>query len=293
MKVLIYYFSGTGNSLFTARYIAKKIKAEIISIPSVINRKTIITEADVIGIVYPVYHSGIPNIVKRFVLKLNNTKNKYIFAVCTYGDSPGLSIEYLKKLLESRNAKLAAGFGIRMPYNYIIPSFSIKKFSFSIILKNISMDKQLEIFSDYKKKIKLILDYIGSKKEGTFETDSEMILQLVDFLRIRDSLGKILWLKMAGFKGKTDLSFHESIQLMDHGFFSDEKCNGCCICHKICPVNNIKMVKGKPVWCHRCEQCFSCLQWCPKESIQFGADTTENKRYHHPDVKLKDMVASK
>ena len=79
------------------------------------------------------------------------------------------------------------------------------------------------------------------------------------------------------------------IPAMDKDFFSDEKCNGCGICSKVCPVNNIEIIKAKPVWMHRCEQCMACLQWCPQEAIQYGKNTTGRTRYRHPSVKLEDI----
>ncbi|PKN06196.1 MAG: 4Fe-4S ferredoxin, partial [Deltaproteobacteria bacterium HGW-Deltaproteobacteria-7] len=78
---------------------------------------------------------------------------------------------------------------------------------------------------------------------------------------------------------------------MDKSFLADEKCNSCGICEKICPARNIRIVSGKPVWQHRCEQCFACIQWCPEEAIQYGKNTITKKRYHHPDISLKDMLA--
>jgi NAD-dependent dihydropyrimidine dehydrogenase PreA subunit len=101
---------------------------------------------------------------------------------------------------------------------------------------------------------------------------------------------KKAWLRIAGYNESTDLPFLESIKLMDHGFRADENCTGCGTCEKVCPVGDIKMEGGRPVWLHKCTQCFACLQWCPKEAIQFGKGTSGRKRYHHPDVKLSDMM---
>jgi Fe-S-cluster-containing hydrogenase component 2 len=56
------------------------------------------------------------------------------------------------------------------------------------------------------------------------------------------------------------------------------------------PVGNIGIVDDWPIWQHRCEQCFACLQWCPQEAIQFGSNTANRKRYHHPNVRLADML---
>jgi len=77
---------------------------------------------------------------------------------------------------------------------------------------------------------------------------------------------------------------------VDKDFRADDKCNGCAICARICPVGNIQMVDDGPVWQHRCQKCLACIQWCPKESIQFKNVTLKRKRYHHPEVKLSDML---
>ena len=79
---------------------------------------------------------------------------------------------------------------------------------------------------------------------------------------------------------------------MDKSFFADEKCTSCGICEKLCPAGNIVITEGKAVWQHRCEQCFACLQWCPAEAIQYGKNTKSKKRYHHPEISLKDIIAA-
>jgi MinD superfamily P-loop ATPase len=78
---------------------------------------------------------------------------------------------------------------------------------------------------------------------------------------------------------------------LDKGFWSDEKCNGCGICRQVCPCGNIALEGDKPVWQHRCEQCLSCIQWCPREAIQYGKKTPGYTRYRHPQVTLGEMVA--
>jgi ferredoxin len=78
----IFYFTGTGNSLFTAKRIAEKTGAKLVSIPQVINEKHDYTD-DVIGFIYPQYAVGLPKMVRRFVL--NNTfKADYFFAIDLY-----------------------------------------------------------------------------------------------------------------------------------------------------------------------------------------------------------------
>jgi len=93
MNSEIYYFSATGNSLVVARELARRINGKVISIPSVVDSERITTEADVIGIVFPVYFaslggSGIPFIVEKFVRKLDTVDSRRIFAVCTHSGGP-------------------------------------------------------------------------------------------------------------------------------------------------------------------------------------------------------------
>ncbi|BDZ67069.1 hypothetical protein [Methanobacterium ferruginis] len=52
MGTEIYYFSGTGNSLAVARDIARKMDGKLIPIASVVNSGPIVTDTDVIGIVF-------------------------------------------------------------------------------------------------------------------------------------------------------------------------------------------------------------------------------------------------
>jgi Pyruvate/2-oxoacid:ferredoxin oxidoreductase delta subunit/flavodoxin len=286
----LYYFTGTGNSLAVARDIAAKTNGRLVSIPSVMNNETILPDTDALGIIFPVYHGGLPLILTRFLDKIKKLAGKYIFGVSTYGDHPGLAIHYLQKLVQQRGGQLAAGFAVNMPYNYITPPSGLKNFLSSFTLREIPDETRQALFTSEKEKIEIISAFVNARKVGTYETDSAMITNLVDALNLRETFGKSTWLKIAGVTEKTNLSFLESRQLMDHAFHVDDKCSGCGICSQICPASNIKMVDGQPEWLRRCEQCFACLQWCPQEALQFGINTSGKKRYHHPEVKLAELL---
>jgi MinD superfamily P-loop ATPase len=73
------------------------------------------------------------------------------------------------------------------------------------------------------------------------------------------------------------------------GFYSDEKCNSCGTCASICPVKNIELKDGKPVWGKNCVNCFACIHWCPKKAIQIAKLTGNMERHHHPDITISDM----
>lgn len=290
MSTSIYYFTGTGNSLAVARDISDDMGGELIPVASA---QSIRIEAETAGIVFPVYNHGIPYIIKTFVEKAEGLANKYIFSVCTYGDCPCLANEYLKGLIERKGGALAGAFAVKMPYNYISPVLRLRGFFKSFTLREVSAEKQQEMFRAWESKLSDICEYVRAGKTGTIETASETIERLVDRLNLRETLQKQVWLKIAGYKGRTDLPFIESVQLMDHGFAANENCAGCAMCESVCPVGNISMAGGRPAWRHKCMQCFACLQWCPKQAIQFGGNTPGKKRYHHPDITLRDMLMQK
>ena len=275
MSTDIYYISGTGNSLVVAKDIAGKTNGKLISIPSVMDKENIKTDADVIGIVFPVYYAtndcGIPLIVGRFVKKLENIGSKYIFAVCTCGYMPGTTIENLGKAIKSQGGELAAGFTVKMSN------------------KKLTKEKQQKMFSDQKKKLDAINEYLGARKKGKFETRGilrKLVFAPLLFLAIKPVFSR-RYRKLSN--SSHHLPFSELIPLADRSFRTNENCNGCGICSRVCPVNNIKMVDNRPVWQHHCETCYACYAWCPKEAI-CGDIVSYNEWYHHHEVKLSDML---
>ena len=63
---MIFYFTGTGNSL----YVAKQLDAERISIPQALKQENMTFEAPAIGVVCPVYGHEMPGMVKEFLQRL-------------------------------------------------------------------------------------------------------------------------------------------------------------------------------------------------------------------------------
>lgn len=258
MKTEVYYFTGTGNSLVVAKDIAREIDGELISIPYAISKGTIKVNTKVLVIVFPVYMWGIPLIIEKFIKSIENLHDKYIYTIVTYGGMPGATINILENKLKSYGGKLAAGFTVRMPGNYT-PMYGA-----------IPEEKQRKMFNNWSKKIKIIAEYINNEKQGIKET-SNILVNLIFSSLIYNLSAK-------------------HIPEMDHGFWNDDKCNNCGICQKVCPVSNIEMNNGTPVWMGRCEQCLACLQWCPQQAIQYEKKTSTRKRYHHPNVDLSDIL---
>ncbi|MBA7532457.1 hypothetical protein ES705_24683 [subsurface metagenome] len=285
MDAEIYYFSGTGNSLAVARDIAENIDGKLISIPSVMDKESIILDAEVIGIVFPVYYEtygGIPQIVKRFVCKLNNIESKYIFAVCTYGSASIVTLNFLARIIKCRGGRLAAKFTVNMPAN-IYPFLAIKKHQ--------------KMFDIWKKYIDVIGKYVRKRKKGKFNTANVLVGKAYLLLKLF-GLPLLLLYKNTTIKqlqkgtNSSLRSYDELLPLMDRSFDVDEKCDGCQICAKVCPVNNIRMIDDKPSWKHHCEFCLACFHWCPREAISSSA-LKSTLKYHHAEVKLSDILKQK
>ena len=92
---MVFYFTGTGNSL----YIAKQIENDPISIPQAIHRGNQEYSADSIGIVAPVYGHEVPSMVKEF-LKNAVFHTDYFYMILTYGNRHGGAAELAKKLCD-------------------------------------------------------------------------------------------------------------------------------------------------------------------------------------------------
>jgi len=288
----VFYFTGTGNSLAVARDICDELNGRLSAIPAELKQETIATEAETIIIVFPVYNHIFPFIIRRFINRFKDIVEKRIYAVCTFGDSPGIALELLDTALKEMRTRLSGGFSVKMPYNYVTPPKSFKKFFGRFKLRENDEKEQKRQFMAWKEKLPEIIKYIRGNETGRIEREYVLIERLLDILNLRDTLQKKTWLKIAGYRGKTDRPLIEAVQLFDYGFHTDDKCTSCGICEKVCPVENISLENSSPRWLHHCEQCFACLQWCPEHAIQFREGTKGLERYHHPDINLPDIINS-
>lgn len=114
MKTVIYYFSGTGNSLAVAKELAKALEGvvELLPIIGCEEKQGVEIDADLLGLVFPVYFFSTPNIVRAFLKKLVFKSEPYIFAMVTCNAQPGHSLYSLKRILKLKGESLAAGFTI-------------------------------------------------------------------------------------------------------------------------------------------------------------------------------------
>ena len=66
----------------------------------------------------------------------------------------------------------------------------------------------------------------------------------------------------------------------DKAFRVTGTCTGCGKCTKLCPLNNISIKDGRPVWGGSCTHCMACICHCPMEAIEYGRKSVGKPRYH-------------
>lgn len=252
-RYTIYYYTGTGNSLQTALDIADKLEnAEIVSISKNIGKK-IYCYSEGIGFVFPVNGRNVPMIVYQFIENLQVPSNSYFFAIATCGFLPGRTLVTINKLLTKKNAKLNYGKNHRMIAN-CITAYDI----FQDIEK--TLEKSDQCLQKYIKDIQNLKPcYI---RKGLLPKDDSKYIK--------------------------EKSYKYSRRGED--FTVSNSCILCKNCVLICPVNNIELYSNKVVFSNKCIQCLACIHWCPTKAINWNNKTQLRKRYHHPKVKIAQLL---
>jgi NAD-dependent dihydropyrimidine dehydrogenase PreA subunit len=256
MKTVIFYYTGTGNSLWSARLLAERLDNAKLA-PMKAADPFAAGDADAVGFVFPVHVWGVPGAVLQFLEKLALKPDVYYFALAVNAGQVSRTLVQLRGLLAGRGARLAAGFSIVLPSNYIPWGGAAPA------------ERQNTRFANTRAKLHTAAACITNRESGPIEKGP-------------------LWQRIV-FTAIYQMTLKQ-VHKMDKDFWCDDKCNACGICVRICPARNIELQEGKPVWRHHCEQCLACIQWCPQEAIQFGKKTPAYERYHHPEVQLKDMI---
>lgn len=257
MKHLIYWFSGTGNTLAVAKGLAAKLgDAELREIRSGIPAVDY-TGADTVGILFPVYCWGPPNIVADFARGLAVRPGVYVYSVAVYGGMLAGANAVLKKMLAEKGIALAATFGVHMPGNFI-GMYDIAP-----------EEKRAALYAKATASVERIARAVRAKRPTRIARNLGL-------------LGRYL-------SNKKYAPMMAEINFAARGFTVDDACTGCGVCARVCPTGNVTLEAGKPHWGDRCEACLACLHWCPASSIQSGEKTKAHARYHHPDVAVSEL----
>lgn len=251
---MIFYFSGTGNSEWAARTLAELLDDKVISIAEVMLNGQLrfpLAEGEKIGWVFPIHSWGPPPIVLDFISKMHiNDYNPQCFCymVCTCGDDIGMSVDMLQDALG--RIRCHSAYSIQMPNTYIC----MKGFDVD------SPEVEKQKLEKAETRIREIAERISRKK---IETDVVT--------------GSFKWIK-----SKVINPYFHKFEMSDKPFVCNtDLCTSCGTCVSSCPVNNITLSEGHPVWNHNCTLCLSCLHRCPTRAINYGKKTVKKGRYFH------------
>ena len=249
---MIFYFSGCGNSRHVAETLAAQLNDTLVFIPEAARENRYdytLNEGERLGFVFPVYSWGPPKLVLDFVQKLQlAAKPEYVYFACTCGDECGHTEKIFRKAVVEKGWELSACFSVKMPETYIgMPGFN------------------LDTEENARKKI-----------EAAEITMSRHIPRILDRERFSEiTVGKAAWLKSYVVNG----SFNK-FATDDRKYRFTEKCIGCGKCVEVCPLKNIVLEDGHPVWQHHCTMCMACYHHCPVNAIQYGKGTEGKGQYY-------------
>jgi len=255
MTSVIYWFSGTGNSLHAAKRLAEHLDdCRLRPMTEALAEGGVEPKESRVGLVFPMYFEGLPKIVRRFCGKLRTDGVEYVFGLVTSGGGPSWALHDLRDALDGR---LDAGFVVPMVGNYIA-------------LYDVPSDSRA-----------------ASKLSSADETVEETARTVTEGGRgLRGDTPVLGWLLHRMLHGR----WAADAAGRDVRFASTDACTSCGTCAAVCPVGNISLEEGAPAWHHRCEVCMACIHWCPEAAIEYGKKTPGRGRYHHPDVSLEDVL---
>jgi len=153
MKITIYFYTGTGNSLWTAKKLSE-ILGNTELIPMTLAGEGLIHSDSEISVLFFLFTSGEYLFrVIDFLNRLETDPAKYYFAIAVNAGQVAATLIQLKMLLQKKNINLSAGFSICLPSNYIPWGGAI------------AQEKQLKKFNEALDKISRIAASIRAKEE--------------------------------------------------------------------------------------------------------------------------------
>lgn len=244
---MILYFSGTGNSEYAAKRIGKQVGDEVVNLFDKIknNDFSAMRSARPWVIVAPTYAWRIPRIVREWLERTSLMENTDVYFVLTCGDSIGNAGKYLETLCAEKKMCYCGCAEIAMPENYIaLFATPAGETALRIIERSESVIDHISLFIQNCDKLPQTHISLGDK--------------------INSGILNGLFYPLFVHARK---------------FYATDDCISCGKCVGVCPLNNVRLENGRPVWEDHCTHCMACICRCPKEAIEYGKHSRGLPRY--------------
>ena len=245
---MVFYFSGTGNSQLAARQIAAELDDELVSINQCLKKgeKGTFHSERALVFVAPIYAWRVPKLVERWIreTKFEGGRDAY-FVLTRGGSTQGNAGAYAAKLCEETGLTYRGLASVQMPENYIALSAAPSERECAAMIA-----RARPIFADLARQI------------GRGELFSKAPVSLI---------GRFL-------SGPFNPLYYR-FYIKDRGFTVSDACVSCGKCVRRCPLNNIDLADGRPVWKGNCTHCMACICGCPAEAIEYKSISKGKRRY--------------
>lgn len=249
---MVFFFSGTGNSEYVAKQMAEISGEKMISIAECLKKGSFsfrLHPKERIGFVTPVYFWGLPQIVIEFLKELtflDDTTSHYAYHIITFGTTTGQAHYMMESLLKGKGISLVGKFSVKM-VDVWTPLFDLTDKS-----------KCLHTTNKAKTVIEKIAIQINNRNKGSFD-----------------------WRSFPHLLAQFYYMTYEWQRQTRHFHVLKERCSGCGLCSKNCPIDSIKMENGMPKWTkEKCVMCLRCLHYCPTFAIQYGKNSIKHGQWH-------------
>ncbi len=260
MKILILFFSGTGNTFWVAMELQKALAAmgadcrihslESPQIRSAESRNSMILSAEHIVLAFPVYGSDMPSNMKRVLAEMplfDNKKNLSI--LCTQAHFSGDANSFFIRDLERKNCRI-----IQSRQFDVCTNFNVGIFPFRY-----AKPPKQEKLEQIKQKAVLKIDEMA---KGIL--DGKIVIE-----------GRRIYQILLGGIQRTVFRMTESGMTKAFKFYPD-KCIKCGFCARECPTGNISLIldeaSPRVQWGKNCLYCLRCYNFCPSLAIFYGKD---------------------
>ena len=275
MGTILYYFTGSGNSLYAARELRQRLPdVELVPMVRLLKRAVVEPSSDPVGLVFPIHGLTVPIPVRRFVSRLDPGSTDYLFAIATRAATSHRAFVALDRILKGKGRHLDAFFTLTMPSND--PKFRDWR------------PPTPEEAAQLEGMVRERLDTIGEivlGREPSREPDADCPVPVNPLIERLVPLA----VRYAEFDGAKDY------------FYANDRCTGCGTCAKVCLSGKVRMAEKRPVWRDdvTCYLCYACLNYCPvrasqiKSKVWMRSFTEQNERYPHPYATADEIAAQK